>query len=121
MACCAAEEIAAGVLAARMTKTIKPSGNGHWWCGTYIFMSGSASSPTWCTSPVTPTTVHQGLSTPPSLTRLPIGSSPGHMRRDRKSTRLNSSHEWISYAVFCLKKKNEQIRAYYTKKTTEDQ
>src|SRR5207247_3599518 len=25
-------------------------------------------------------------------------------RRDRKSTRLNSSHEWISYAVFCLKK-----------------
>src|SRR6266536_5887092 len=27
--------------------------------------------------------------------------------RDRKSTRLNSSHEWISYAVFCLKKKKE--------------
>src|SRR5438105_9791119 len=26
--------------------------------------------------------------------------------RDRKSTRLNSSHEWSSYAVFCLKKKN---------------
>src|SRR5207247_6657838 len=26
--------------------------------------------------------------------------------QDRKSTRLNSSHEWISYAVFCLKKKN---------------
>src|SRR5438105_12674401 len=29
--------------------------------------------------------------------------------RDRKSTRLNSSHEWISYAVFCLKKKKEII------------
>src|SRR5438105_10730915 len=27
---------------------------------------------------------------------------------DRKSTRLNSSHEWISYAVFCLKKKKEK-------------
>src|SRR5438105_1041325 len=27
---------------------------------------------------------------------------------DRKSTRLNSSHEWISYAVFCLKKKKDQ-------------
>src|SRR6266536_3652496 len=27
------------------------------------------------------------------------------LHRDRKSTRLNSSHEWISYAVFCLKKK----------------
>src|SRR6266849_9575426 len=26
---------------------------------------------------------------------------------DRKSTRLNSSHEWTSYAVFCLKKKNK--------------
>src|SRR2546430_4689421 len=30
-------------------------------------------------------------------------------RRDRKSTRLNSSHSQISYAVFCLKKKKEQI------------
>src|SRR3712207_8775467 len=28
-------------------------------------------------------------------------------RRDRKSTRLNSSHANISYAVFCLKKKNK--------------
>src|SRR5436190_4139294 len=28
---------------------------------------------------------------------------------DRKSTRLNSSHTVISYAVFCLKKKNKQI------------
>src|SRR2546429_5532214 len=27
-------------------------------------------------------------------------------RQDRKSTRLNSSHGYISYAVFCLKKKN---------------
>src|SRR3989442_11370251 len=30
--------------------------------------------------------------------------------RDRKSTRLNSSHVRISYAVFCLKKKTEQAR-----------
>src|SRR5438094_2642210 len=29
--------------------------------------------------------------------------------RDRKSTRLNSSHRTISYAVFCLKKKNVQM------------
>src|SRR5438105_7250280 len=29
--------------------------------------------------------------------------------QDRKSTRLNSSHEWISYAVFCLKKKKAWI------------
>src|SRR2546430_5183159 len=30
-----------------------------------------------------------------------------HADRDRKSTRLNSSHSQISYAVFCLKKKKE--------------
>src|SRR2546421_3336311 len=29
------------------------------------------------------------------------------VRRDRKSTRLNSSHDQISYAVFCLKKKKK--------------
>src|SRR3712207_8018542 len=31
---------------------------------------------------------------------------PRHVLEDRKSTRLNSSHANISYAVFCLKKKN---------------
>src|SRR5256886_8005555 len=30
-------------------------------------------------------------------------------KRDRKSTRLNSSHSQISYAVFCLKKKNKSM------------
>src|SRR5207245_8086976 len=33
---------------------------------------------------------------------------PAPFRQDRKSTRLNSSHGSISYAVFCLKKKNKQ-------------
>src|SRR3989475_3913626 len=32
-------------------------------------------------------------------------------RSDRKSTRLNSSHSQISYAVFCLKKKNTHLRS----------
>src|SRR3712207_8366052 len=32
----------------------------------------------------------------------------GHQEADRKSTRLNSSHANISYAVFCLKKKKNQ-------------
>src|SRR2546421_3046355 len=32
---------------------------------------------------------------------------PRPRRRDRKSTRLNSSHDQISYAVFCLKKKKK--------------
>src|SRR5258705_10066822 len=31
--------------------------------------------------------------------------------KDRKSTRLNSSHLGISYAVFCLKKKNNDVRS----------
>src|SRR2546422_7816936 len=35
--------------------------------------------------------------------RLNVGGA----RRDRKSTRLNSSHGYISYAVFCLKKKKK--------------
>src|SRR5258708_30095536 len=33
---------------------------------------------------------------------------------DRKSTRLNSSHQIISYAVFCLKKKNNNFSNYHT-------
>src|SRR5215204_1510273 len=39
--------------------------------------------------------------------------------RDRKSTRLNSSHTVISYAVFCLKKKKKQFSpSSFTKKKT---
>src|SRR5437762_4783272 len=46
------------------------------------------------------------------LAATPLTSHDHHARRrgpaspDRKSTRLNSSHRCISYAVFCLKKKN---------------
>src|SRR5688572_31878068 len=36
-------------------------------------------------------------------------------RGDRKSTRLNSSHSQISYAVFCLKKKKKQTTPKYTR------
>src|SRR3712207_8084523 len=48
----------------------------------------------------------------PALHRRGAHRPGGHRRRvaaalaDRKSTRLNSSHAHISYAVFCLKKKN---------------
>src|SRR2546428_10020209 len=38
-----------------------------------------------------------------SMSRLP----GRYTQKDRKSTRLNSSHDQISYAVFCLKKKNK--------------
>src|SRR2546427_6776535 len=38
-----------------------------------------------------------------------LAQDAGQLRKeDRKSTRLNSSHSQISYAVFCLKKKNKQ-------------
>src|SRR5690606_40284281 len=41
----------------------------------------------------------------------PAGQGGGG-HRDRKSTRLNSSHVKISYAVFCLKKKKTQLRPH---------
>src|SRR5690606_41989158 len=44
-----------------------------------------------------------GTAAPPSRGRRPLLG-------DRKSTRLNSSHVKISYAVFCLKKKNKSNR-----------
>src|SRR2546430_11361773 len=37
-----------------------------------------------------------------------LGRAGGELGLDRKSTRLNSSHSQISYAVFCLKKKNQR-------------
>src|SRR2546422_4561578 len=51
---------------------------------------------------------------PPSreILHLPLLLSRGQVSRalrDRKSTRLNSSHGYISYAVFCLKKKNIDV------------
>src|SRR5216684_6250246 len=48
----------------------------------------------------------------PNGTRPPAVRAPLHQRRlDRKSTRLNSSHGYISYAVFCLKKKKKPKNA----------
>src|SRR2546422_6498015 len=53
-------------------------------------------------------------------TYAPIPSPPspltpaimGPIERDRKSTRLNSSHGYISYAVFCLKKKQHEATVF---------
>src|SRR5690348_17460074 len=44
------------------------------------------------------------------LDRREAGARPRIGPRDRKSTRLNSSHPSISYAVFCLKKKTKRRR-----------
>src|SRR2546429_6184418 len=43
----------------------------------------------------------------PPRRRSAARGRPGAGYRDRKSTRLNSSHGYISYAVFCLKKKKQ--------------
>src|SRR5947209_9409595 len=49
-----------------------------------------------------------------SLRDLRAGAPrPGQRGRDRKSTRLNSSHANISYAVFCLKKKKQAAIIIY--------
>src|SRR5205809_3340643 len=47
---------------------------------------------------------------------LPPGAATLMTERDRKSTRLNSSHGYISYAVFCLKKKKKKKKQIKKKK-----
>src|SRR5258708_11449162 len=51
---------------------------------------------------------HSFLGSAPSTDFLAVPILPKH--RDRKSTRLNSSHQIISYAVFCLKKKKNHLK-----------
>src|SRR5207248_3399966 len=60
-----------------------------------------------------PARVQPRLHSGRAQTELEIGQTgkvarAGWKARDRKSTRLNSSHRTISYAVFCLKKKKEK-------------
>src|SRR2546422_6595134 len=63
---------------------------------------------------------HRGGCGGPEAAAIPVPDVPSGLRvvvsvarsgrpaQDRKSTRLNSSHGYISYAVFCLKKKKKQ-------------
>src|SRR5699024_11397424 len=69
-----------------------------------------------CTNRRTRTTVLQNHGD--SHLRIVVWRKGGHqfVVTDRKSTRLNSSHVSISYAVFCLKKKNNDNRDLITKK-----
>src|SRR5499426_3926952 len=48
-----------------------------------------------------------------------IAGGAQHWKRDRKSTRLNSSHLGISYAVFCLKKKKKTTKDKNNRKNTQ--
>src|SRR3712207_7285335 len=58
-----------------------------------------AVAPTWA--------IHLGRRVPDDVAQRAQGATSQRMVRDRKSTRLNSSHANISYAVFCLKKKKQ--------------
>src|SRR5437763_10835334 len=51
--------------------------------------------------------------------RAPHGDAVTMQRSDRKSTRLNSSHRCISYAVFCLKKKKKKKILSFLRKSRE--
>src|SRR5688572_31196529 len=59
---------------------------------------------------------HVAASPHPDSWRRPgrkAGDRRQHVQLDRKSTRLNSSHSQISYAVFCLKKKTKYSNPIY--------
>src|SRR5688572_33376510 len=49
----------------------------------------------------------------------PDAEGEGEPRGDRKSTRLNSSYSQISYAVFCLKKKNDSLLGHLSDRSEE--
>src|SRR5438132_13835876 len=103
------------------------------WLFSSLFFYFMTTPPTW----IYPLSLHDALpiSARRRVTRGPPKGPAGHRReaddehvgqdelavgedvvaRDRKSTRLNSSHTVISYAVFCLKKKKlEQLRSRRT-------
>src|SRR5689334_24148392 len=62
--------------------------------------------------------MYSPCASPSGTTDRPMRIPPDRVRRDRKSTRLNSSHSSISYAVFCLKKKKKkQIKTYIQTQT----
>src|ERR1039457_7412200 len=82
---------------------------------TRIFSTGRASAP-----PSAPVGLGEAAGRPPNVAHVPtaiVAAAPP--QTDRKSTRLNSSHLVISYAVFCLKKKkNSYLHSIAICKTT---
>src|SRR5436309_4884171 len=77
---------------------------------TTLFRSQQLTSGAWSTEPQwSPDGTEIALTrTVGSSAELFVIDPSGGNLRDRKSTRLNSSHVKISYAVFCLKKKKKQ-------------
>src|SRR3712207_7479528 len=87
--------------------------------GCFFFFNDTATTEIYTLSlhdalPIYRRAAHRGRGRPPGRPARGAGRRPGRRRRpvprqrtDRKSTRLNSSHANISYAVFCLKKKKK--------------
>src|SRR5690348_17390362 len=67
--------------------------------------------------PRTSTEAERSTASDPSCDADSIPHAPTASTSDRKSTRLNSSHPSISYAVFCLKKKKKKNKNKQTKNT----
>src|SRR5258708_18753680 len=72
---------------------------------------GTISSPFWMTGGCVTRSSFQGTSSISISMMRKLGMAAQRLALiDRKSTRLNSSHQIISYAVFCLKKKKEKYK-----------
>src|SRR3712207_7053825 len=97
-------------------------------CTLFFFFNDTATTEIYTLSLHDALPILLGLSEEPLHSKKPVGvfatigwvgakrsaspsTPPGVNRSDRKSTRLNSSHANISYAVFCLKKKNQLYEA----------
>src|SRR3712207_7091077 len=82
----------------------------------YTTLFRSAAGGTRSTRPASveasPISTGTGMCRPRFLAASSRATAGGAKASDRKSTRLNSSHANISYAVFCLKKKKQQPNQY---------
>src|SRR5437867_9753082 len=82
----------------------------------FFFFNGAAPTE------IYPLSLHDALPILPRIVRVWLAGrlrpwvSAKDVILDRKSTRLNSSHRTISYAVFCLKKKKKNKQKHITKK-----
>src|SRR2546430_7462847 len=73
---------------------------------TTLFRSTSTAASTTTAAPSSTTTAATTTTQPSSVPQVVQATEKEFKIIDRKSTRLNSSHSQISYAVFCLKQKN---------------
>src|SRR2546430_8586648 len=86
-----------------MTRTRSPFSTRSTFAGISMYPSA------WAIDVIAPLSLYAGTAIPSSTRTVWNSTRPIEETIDRKSTRLNSSHSQISYAVFCLKKKKKYI------------